>query len=509
MVDERGRPSMQRTLLRFGASVGVVAVLLLLHCGSAWAANTLETAITIQGKSSTDGQNWFLHTYAPTCSFDASGGVVNGFYYTLRRLPYLADPSAPASDPANLNSYAAVPYTEENQGLGANASPQSGNVDLRWWAAHQPGPYAISGMHDPVEGQWYIRARSVQTSETPHEGPVAEYFFFIDVTPPAGPIEGIVSPGAGLWTEYAHRDVLWSNRGYFGTPYDSLSGDDRWYVTLNGEPVATFLNVHGARYGYDYPYGYYTFENLRPGLNTIGVAAVDLAGNVGPITTYAAGVDTDTPKVSVSKPAASAWIAGTYPFTAYASDLAGISSVTFKIDGVTIKTAPGAGSGNYIASYNTKVLKYGAHTLIVEVRDMFGHVATTSRAFSVDNVPVGLGSISDSPDPFYPWIRDGYKDTTKFTWYSNKYAVSTWIQIAPSGGSVVRQAQINGLSAGWHSIHWDGRSNSGKLLLGTYYYRFVADDHAGNRTYSGWYTTTIRNYEIVRIGPNKVKIVPR
>jgi hypothetical protein len=469
------------------------------------------TVIIEDKKPNENGKLWVFRTPTPKASFESTGALVDGFYYTVRRPNFLADPGLPTNSSGNLNAFAAVSVIDGGAG-GTQASPDGGTLDLRWWAAHQPGAYSMRGMKDPVEGMWHVRARSVAESQPVNAaGIVGEQVFLVDITSPEA-VKGIFVPGmsAGSWSDQTHRGVFWTNRGFTGTPYDSLSGDASWGIWLNGERIQQIKNIHGGNAGYDSPYGYYAFENLKAGTNTIGIQCIDYAGNAGPVSTYRVGVDTDTPTIKIDQPGSGQWIGDWYNLVSHVYDAGGVTSVKIQVDGSTVASLGPQANHAYSTWFNTNKLSPGKHTLTIVARDhIAAHTKIVTRTFNVDNTHIAIEDVSDTPDPFYPWIRDGYKDDSRISFHLNEGASYAWVQFAESGGSLVREYILRATPAGWTSVLWSGRDSDGGLGLGTYFYRIVAEDRAGNRTTSPWQDTEIRNFEIVRIGPDSVRIVPR
>lgn len=333
-----------------------------------------------------------------------------------------------------------------------------------------------------VEGDWYFHA--VCYDRVGHRGTRATHYRVrIDTSPPTVPV---VTDSVDGWTTYADRTFTWP------PCTDTRSGLDRYYVSMNGGPeTSTTVNK-------------YSVENLRDGTNRVSVRARDKAGNYSDKGEHIAYVDVGSPTVSITKPASGAWLAGIYYPAARASDAAGISSVTFKVDGITKAVDTVA---PYEFRLDTRTLANGSHILSVEARDMVDRVASASRTFYVDNVKPTITSIAETPDPFYPVRRDGYKDYTNISYKTSERATLK-LQINDSGGNAWRRMTYS-KPAGTNVTSWDGKSNSGKVKTGKFHYRLIATDRAGNTTYSLWYSVTIRDYEFVRLANNQVRIVPR
>jgi len=86
------------------------------------------------------------------------------------------------------------------------------------------------------------------------------------------------------------------------------------------------------------------------------------------------------------------------------------------------------------------------------------------------------------PNPFFPWIDDGYKDTTNvgFDLLADSAAQARVLRPNSVGkccGALVRDDDLGSLTAGNHNWIWDGRNNNGdNLAKGNYFVRIWADD---------------------------------
>jgi hypothetical protein len=96
-----------------------------------------------------------------------------------------------------------------------------------------------------------------------------------------------------------------------------------------------------------------------------------------------------------------------------------------------------------------------------------------------------LASITGAkPDPFFPWVDDGYKDETQigFTLEAEADAEARVYKANSSGkccGSLVRDDGLGSLSAGANHWDWDGQgegSFAGNRPKGDYFVKIWADD---------------------------------
>lgn len=381
----------------------------------------------------------------------------------------------------------------------------SHSLDIRGIYGSSPVAFAATeaGARLPFEGQWWFHWSFFDTSEVASRtitGP-----FGIDVTPPlpvaklnSKPYQSYSGP-TGVWFPDTRAYVVWEDK-----EYDALSGTGAYEVYVNDVLVA----FPDGRPKYVYHLGHTftsaTIEDLPPGKNRITVKTVDRATNTAPgVTTYFYS-DPDTPTVDVTFPPADGLVGRNAVFTANATDGAGIQYVEFLVDGATIgkdTTAPYSLAKDMIAYAN------GSHTLQVKAKDMYGRVASQSRAFTLDKTAPSLSSISDTSDPFYPIIQEGYKDTSTVSFYTNE-KVYAYVHYYKANGQLFTSRSAT-RGPGWASIVWDGRNSKGEVGIGDYRYRVAVKDAAGNETWSGTYLSTIRDYELVRIAPNAVKVIPR
>jgi FlgD Ig-like domain len=87
-----------------------------------------------------------------------------------------------------------------------------------------------------------------------------------------------------------------------------------------------------------------------------------------------------------------------------------------------------------------------------------------------------------SPNPFFPWIDDAYKDETHvgFTLAADAAAEARVYRPEGTGkccGALIRNDDLGNLTAGSHNWIWDGRNDNGdNLAKGNYFVSIRADD---------------------------------
>ena len=109
-----------------------------------------------------------------------------------------------------------------------------------------------------------------------------------------------------------------------------------------------------------------------------------------------------------------------------------------------------------------------------------GQPVTAQASFILRARLVSIASAT--PNPFFPWIDDGYKDTTNvgFNLLADADAQARAFRPNSAGkccGARVRNVDLGRLSAGNHGWVWDGRNDIGQNLgKGHYFVRIWADD---------------------------------
>jgi hypothetical protein len=481
----------RRSTLVLGLAFVLALIAFLGVCSSAYAYVGTDT-VSVQDQDVMDWQwmYWF-NTLTPVATFSSSAtsGVIGGFYYDVDRTPWTVPTRASEFTPLNSPLLSAEK-----------------RLDMQGLAYRFPSQHK-NGERLDVEGVWYIHARSIIATAPGMANTPGHGHFGIDLTKPEAvryvrnvPFE------AGKYgvTAYMRTRVYWSDPAYWthggDNGYDALSGDAQWRLTVNGVQDATWRREeHNTTTTV-----HVTVERgLKNGRNVVGVQCIDYAGNVSPVTNVTFYVDTDVPAISIDQPYQRQCIYGTVPFTVATHDAGGIREVVFKIDGVVKQ----AGTSN-VMPFDTHKLENGQHKVTVTVRDLYGRATTQEKIFSVDNAPISSSSVGDSPDPFYPRLREGYKDNSRIAYHLGKAAATVWVRIW-NGSKIVRQYTASNVAVGDHSATWDGRSSDGTIAEGTFYYQIVAKGYNGATYSTTKYPTTIRFWELVRVAPNQYKVVPR
>jgi hypothetical protein len=188
--------------------------------------------------------------------------------------------------------------------------------------------------------------------------------------------------------------------------------------------------------------------------------------------------------------------------TEFYSPFSGPASITFSFDGsendvtFSLRIRPAGGTavhtenvlvnaddpaGSQTKTFNWPALSVNApRTYVVAVyrNDM----QITSESFLLrPRLAIITGA---TPNPFLPWIDDGYKDETRirFTLEEAATAEARVFKANSSGrccGSLIRDEDLGGLSAGANQWDWDGQGEggfAGNRPAGNYFVKIRADD---------------------------------
>ncbi len=419
----------------------------------------------------------------------ATSATVDGFPYTVDRMAGTV-PTLPV--PGSTMAYAPTNWS------GPITTPLSvGTLDLRGWLVQQKTPYWISGMSDPVEGIWFVHARSY-TATSGAMGCPADFGFGLDITPPRAVTGLQFSDGRGAVVPFGRRDITWDNGVAKGTPYDDLSGDSRFGVYLDGKILATTRLARSSRYMFT------SVESLLPGRHVVDVSCMDAAGNEGPKKSIVMYSDPDTPTISIVTPKSGQTVPRKVLMSVVASDAGGIQNVRYEVDGVLVGKSAKA---PYSITADLRYFKQGRHTLTATVTDMMGRAVSAKTTFVLDTVAPRFSSVSVAPTDVYPIIQDGYKDYTTLRSMLSEGA-KVRFEVRNSKNQVIYSA-VSTRKRGWNSFRWKGQGVLSTTTVAKYSLRLVGSDTVGNSSASGRYTVIVRNYEVIQLSRNKAKIVAR
>jgi flagellar hook assembly protein FlgD len=120
------------------------------------------------------------------------------------------------------------------------------------------------------------------------------------------------------------------------------------------------------------------------------------------------------------------------------------------------------------------------------------------RTVTIDRTKPRVSSVSASPATVYP-VRDGYKDSTKLRGRLSERVASAKVQVFNRAGKRVRTIGLGRRSAGPVAATWDGRRPNGKLVpAGSYRFRYVTQDVAGNRAVGRKFALTVSDKRLVK-----------
>jgi len=385
-----------------------------------------------------------------------------------------------------------------------------------------PGPFfgptgMVPGAMRTYEGPYVVFVRTF--ADMYPAAAAGSFGFGLDVTPPAKVTNLQAFPGYGDapvngFLKQSRVHLTWEDK-----LYDTLAGAGYFEFFLDGKPFPLLKDPSASRKVYDLKEHYWagstslptpraaTIEDLPAGKHTLQVRAVDRATNPGPLSDpINIAVDPDIPDIAITWPSVNGQIIGVAPtFKANVTDLGGVKSVKFYVDGsykATDTEAP------YQATVSLGSFANGSsHVLRVVAEDMAGRTNFAEQTFVIDkSVPV-LTVTSSGPGTFYPRKRDGYKDNFVVKFKSNEVAKAV-LTIKDSSGKTWRTMTKN-MPVGSSSFVWNGRSNSGSMKQGTFKWYAKLIDGAGNVSSIKSGKTTIKYYEIVQTSGNTVKVVER
>ncbi len=264
-----------------------------------------------------------------------------------------------------LNGQPWVPY-ERLDSTGDN----DGSGSPRWDPMREPNPEVI----DTTFYEENLANDSRRLTE----------LYYMAVLPSGGPTD---SDPPTTPTDLTQTDATENSLSISWTPSSDAVGVAGYGLYRNGSSVGS-SSVPSA-----------TIGGLACGTTqSVGVDAVDGAGNRSPITTIQAQTspcDTISPSVSITSPAAGASVSGTTQVSADASDNTGLVGVQFRLDGANLgvedTTAP------YRVDWNTVGWANGSHTLSAVARDVSSNSTqsanvTVTVANTGPAIPPGLAA---------------------------------------------------------------------------------------------------------------------
>ncbi len=118
---------------------------------------------------------------------------------------------------------------------------------------------------------------------------------------------------------------------------------------------------------------------------------------------------------------------------------------------------------------------------VIDVRRQDGGPVITTETLTV--LPKLVSGLSAQPSPFYPLVRDGYKDRSRIGFSLASDTVDTFVHVFRDDiygrccGTEIRTEDLGPLSSGTHAWTWDGTETDTSFApKGTYFARVVATD---------------------------------
>jgi flagellar hook assembly protein FlgD len=131
---------------------------------------------------------------------------------------------------------------------------------------------------------------------------------------------------------------------------------------------------------------------------------------------------------------------------------------------------------------------------LIRLRSRNGAQRAESNAFlvRVRLLPLEITRTSVAPATFFPLERDGYRDSTRFTFAITKKARAT-IAIRNRAGRLVRSRTLAGVRGDRpHTVKWGGVDDRGRRLpTGTYQIRVRVENKWGQKDKSAWRSVRI------------------
>jgi len=267
------------------------------------------------------------------------------------------------------------------------------------------------------------------------------------------------SDGSGIMQKYySAQNRVWDSQAQ--VPYLSntsnntfISYDDSASIAAKSNYIKS--NGIGGLILYELGWGY-------PGNGTYPLLAAVKVNLLG-------GTIQSSPSISITSPTNGSTVSGTIPLSANASDVLGIASVTFKVDGNIVGTS--LAIAPFTVSLNTTTLTNGSHTISATAVSLSNLSATVSVTVTVSNAVAS---------------KDTIPPTVSITSPANNSTVSRTVSITANASDNVGVASIqfkadgtnlgNAVTSSPYTISW----NTAGYTNGTHTISAVASDAAGN-----------------------------
>jgi large repetitive protein len=226
------------------------------------------------------------------------------------------------------------------------------------------------------------------------------------------------------------------------------------------------------------------------GAHTVSAMATDSVGHAS-TTSVSVTFSNSPPGVSISSPSPGALVTGVVAVSGSASSIAGIASVTVRVDSNAAVTA--SGTTSWSRSVDTTALNDGSHTITATATDSVGRSSSASVSVTVSNAPPSV-SISS------PQAGATISSTVTVSGFASSPAGIASVQVRVDSNAAVTASGTNGwsttldtttLSQGAHTITATatdslGRSSSASIsvtvsnIIQTHQSPWYLQDSTGN-----------------------------
>jgi outer membrane protein assembly factor BamB len=261
-----------------------------------------------------------------------------------------------------------------------------------------------------------------------------------------------------------------------GGNYTDISGINLSSVLLevDGIDVTSFATITVSNVSY------LPGMALSEGIHTVYLEVRDNVGNLA-IETWSFTVDTVPPIITNLQPPDASTTNDSIPIiSADYSDSSGInvSSVLLMVDGIDV-TSSAAVTTSGVIYIPTMALSDGIHTVYLEVRDIYGNLATGTWTFTVDTAPPIITDLqppdTSTTNDSIPTISTDYNDLSGINVSSVMLKVDG-IDVTSSTtvtASSVSYTSVIALSDGNHTVYLEVKDNVGNLAIETW--SFIVD----------------------------------
>ncbi len=307
----------------------------------------------------------------------------------------------------------------------------------------------------------------------------------------------ISNNGNGIAIFYSHDNTIVSNSFYMNTWYGiDIKNDDNNtiyhnnFIDNNGGGVQARDNNGANHWDDSYPSGgnywndWTTPDTMSgpnqdiPGSDGFVDLPYSLDGGAGakdyyPFTTI---LDISPPIITNLQPPDASTINNDTPtIGADYSDPSGIdvSSVVLKVDGIDV-TSSATVTASSVSYIPASALLDGGHTVYLEVKDVYGNLATATWTFTVDTTPPTITNLqppdASTTNDNYPTISADYSDPSGINVSSvvlevDGLDVTSSATVTASGVSYLPGVQ---LSDGIHTVYLEVKDNYGNVAIASW-----------------------------------------